>query len=86
MKSIGVRLALRFVLLAGLLLAAFSASLYLWVRDGLRRDLEAEVSFGARLLEERLVEELEETLRGVHPDLSEALDPFARATGGRVEV
>lgn len=86
MKSIGVRLALRFVLLAGFLLAAFSASLYLWVRDGLRRDLEAEVSFGARLLEERLAEELEETRRGVHPDLAEALDPFARATGGRVEV
>lgn len=86
MKSIGVRLALRFVLLAGLLLAAFSASLYLWVRDGLRRDLEAEVSLGARLLEERLLEELDEINRGVHSDLAEVLAPFVQATGGRAEV
>ncbi len=86
MKSIGVRLTLRFVLVAGLLLAAFSASLYLWVRDGLRRDLETELSLGARLLEERLAEELEEMSRGVHPDLADVLDPFVRATGGRAAV
>jgi heavy metal sensor kinase len=85
-KSIGVRLTVRFVLLAGLLLAVFSASLYLWVRDGLRRDLEAELSLVARLLEERLAEELEEMARGVHADLADVLDPFLRAAGGWAEV
>ncbi|HXG61196.1 MAG TPA: ATP-binding protein [Planctomycetota bacterium] len=86
MKSIGVRLTLRFVLVAGLLLAAFSSSLYLWVRDGLRRDLEAELSLGARLLEERLAEELDELGRGVHADLGEVLDPFLQAAGGWAEI
>jgi heavy metal sensor kinase len=85
-KSIGLRLTLRFVLLTGLLLAVFSASLYLWVRDGLRRDLEAELSLGARLLEERLSEELEEMARGVHRDLADVLDAFLRAADGWAEI
>jgi heavy metal sensor kinase len=86
MRSVSARLTFLFALLTGAILAGFSATLYLWLRDSLERDLDKELDIQARLLQERFVEEYDEVQRGIHADLSDELTRFLDAAGTLGEI
>ena len=86
MGSVGARLTLLFVFLTAVILAVFSGSQYLWVRERHGRMLEQELEVQSRLFLGRFLEEHEETRRGVHPELSPLLEDFVAASGLEAEV
>lgn len=86
MGSVGSRLTLIFVFLTAVILAVFSGSQYLWVRDRHGRLLEKELEVQARLFVGRFLEEQEETRLGVHPELAPLLEDFVAAGGVEAEV
>jgi heavy metal sensor kinase len=85
-RTVSARLTLLHVALTAAILATFSLSLYLWVREGLERDLEKELDVQARQFQDWFLEELAELRRGVHPDLREPLQRFLEASGALAEV
>jgi heavy metal sensor kinase len=85
-RTVSARLTLLHVALTGAILSTFSLSLYLWVREGLERDLEKELDVQARQFQDWFLEELAEVRRGVHPDLRGPLQDFLEVSGAIAEV
>ena len=83
MRSVSARLTLLHVGLTAAILAAFSSSLYLWVREGLERDLEKELDVQTRQFQDWF---LEEGRRGAQPNPQAQLQGFLDASGAVAEV
>jgi heavy metal sensor kinase len=86
MRTVSGRLALLTTALCALALGAFASSLYLWVREGQRRALEAQADLQLRVFQEQFIEEYEEHRRGVHPEIAPVLDILLDATGAVAKV
>ena len=80
MRSVSARLTLLFVLVVAAILGVFSTSLYIWVRDGLSRELDRVLITQARMFQDHFLEEHEEVRQGVHASIKGAMDDFL-ATG-----
>jgi len=85
-RTVSARLTLLHVAVTAAILAAFSSSLYLWVREGLERDLEKELDVQVRQFQDWFLEELQEVRRGVHPGLPAQLQGFLDVSGAVAEV
>jgi heavy metal sensor kinase len=72
--------------LFALLLGIFVASLYLWVREGLERDLARDLAIQSAEFQERFLSEMEEVRRGVQEAVGEELTAFLTPSGSRAEV
>ncbi len=79
MRSVKSRLALLFTGIAALIVVAQAASLYLWVRRSLSRELDQLLEVQARMFHERFLEEYDEFRRGTFPDLNAELAPILAA-------
>lgn len=86
MRTVSARLALAFLLLVSVVLAAFTVSLYLWVGEGLERELAREMELQGRQFQTWFLEELGEVRRGIHTDLQRELDKFLGADAVAAEV
>ncbi len=86
MRSVRARLALRFVAITGTILAIFGASLYVWIRESLESELDAQLESRSRLVRQMLSEEYDEVGRGVHADLGALMLSFLRATDTRGSI
>jgi heavy metal sensor kinase len=84
--SVSARLAVRFALLWAVLFGIFSASLYLWSRENLRRDAERELEVRGRMLADRLAEEFQKSPGALRPDFRLDLAQFLEASGLWSEV
>lgn len=74
MRTVSGRIAFLTTALCALVLGGFAASLYLWVKEGQTRALEAHADLQRRVFQEQFIEEYEEHRKGIHPDLSPLLD------------
>ncbi len=78
MQSVSARLNAAFMLLIGIILALFSAALYLWVKDRMERDLAHELSTHIHLPAEHLLARGEKDERRVDQDLTREIESFLK--------
>jgi heavy metal sensor kinase len=85
-RTVSARLTALHVAVTAAILAAFSISLYLWVREGLERDLEKELDVQTHQFRDWFLEELGEVRRGAHARLPEQLQGFLDVSGAVAQV
>lgn len=79
MRSVSGRIAFLITTLCALILGGFAASLFIWVKEGQSRALDAHAESHRRVFQEQFIEEYEEHRKGVHPELSPLLDLLLEA-------
>jgi heavy metal sensor kinase len=85
-RTTSLRLTLRFLGVAALLLGALCASLYAWVRDVQDRAFAEQLSLQSRLFHERFLQEHEAARQGDLRRLKEELESFLSASGASAEI
>jgi heavy metal sensor kinase len=80
-RTVGGRIAGLTAGLCALGLGGFAGSLYLWVREAERRELQATAATQLQVFSEQFVEEYEEHRKGALPDLSAMLDAVLSGAG-----
>jgi heavy metal sensor kinase len=85
-RTVSTRVALVFSLFVALLLCVFSASVYLWVREGLERDADDDLQVRSRILLDRIGEELDAAPEGFRPQFLQELRRFLSTTAALAEL
>jgi heavy metal sensor kinase len=85
-RTDSARVALLFSVFVAVLLGTFSASLYLWVRDGLERDADDDLQIRSRILLDRIGEELDAAPGGFRPQFVQELRRFLGTTAALADV
>lgn len=74
MRTVSGRIAFLTTALCAIVLGGSAASLYLWVKEGQTRAVEAHADLQRRIFQEQFIEEYDEHQKGVHPELSPLLE------------